>query len=310
MSYEDAPATKMLAAFCAMCARELLDAQSVEAGVGPVCRAKYGIADTLDEDDRKLANNLIHMIACEQSDTTAVRGALKALDRLGCANIVDRISKRIYGDPIKAWVENGRLVLKAPYDPDFNRLVQRISSRRWDREIRANTFDLVSRCAIEDAIRECFPHARVYIIKDSDGPGLPAEAQSTAPGFLTELCPARSSTPTPRMITIRVVRDDSNEHCAVYTPYNMDLVAAMRGIKGRYWDAAGRVNTFPFESQDDVLIACTDALGPCDITVEEGTVRTRAPKRTRRTRATTPTYSPSTHAAYGRCEDAPACGCC
>lgn len=42
MSYESAPATKMLATHCACCARPLVDAVSVEAGVGPECRRRHG----------------------------------------------------------------------------------------------------------------------------------------------------------------------------------------------------------------------------------------------------------------------------
>lgn len=42
MTYEAAPATKMLAVDCACCRKELLDAKSVELGMGPVCRKKHG----------------------------------------------------------------------------------------------------------------------------------------------------------------------------------------------------------------------------------------------------------------------------
>ena len=41
-SYLTAPATKMLATHCAVCARALVDAKSVELGIGPDCRKKYG----------------------------------------------------------------------------------------------------------------------------------------------------------------------------------------------------------------------------------------------------------------------------
>jgi hypothetical protein len=48
MSYENAPATIMLATHCACCARSLVDAASIEAGMGPVCRKRHGYntADT------------------------------------------------------------------------------------------------------------------------------------------------------------------------------------------------------------------------------------------------------------------------
>ena len=42
MSYENAPATRMLATHCAACGRPLVDATSVETGMGPVCRERYG----------------------------------------------------------------------------------------------------------------------------------------------------------------------------------------------------------------------------------------------------------------------------
>lgn len=42
MSYESAPATILLATRCACCGRELLDAESVEKGMGPTCRRKHG----------------------------------------------------------------------------------------------------------------------------------------------------------------------------------------------------------------------------------------------------------------------------
>ena len=40
MTYESAPATRMLEVKCNVCARPLVDAASVEAGIGPVCRSR------------------------------------------------------------------------------------------------------------------------------------------------------------------------------------------------------------------------------------------------------------------------------
>lgn len=40
--YENAPATRMLAIYCACCRKPLVDAKSVETGMGPVCRGKHG----------------------------------------------------------------------------------------------------------------------------------------------------------------------------------------------------------------------------------------------------------------------------
>jgi hypothetical protein len=47
MSYENAPATEMLATHCAICSRPLLDAVSVEIGIGPVCRQRHGYDESV-----------------------------------------------------------------------------------------------------------------------------------------------------------------------------------------------------------------------------------------------------------------------
>ena len=41
-SYVNAPATRFIATHCACCGKPLVDADSVQAGVGPDCRAKHG----------------------------------------------------------------------------------------------------------------------------------------------------------------------------------------------------------------------------------------------------------------------------
>lgn len=52
MSYEAAPATRMLATHCAACARPLVDAKSVETGMGPDCRKRHGFNLAVSEDAR------------------------------------------------------------------------------------------------------------------------------------------------------------------------------------------------------------------------------------------------------------------
>lgn len=47
-TYENAPATRMLATHCAVCSRPLVDAASVEAGMGPDCRDRHGYDDPVD----------------------------------------------------------------------------------------------------------------------------------------------------------------------------------------------------------------------------------------------------------------------
>lgn len=52
MSYENAPQTKLLATDCAVCSRPLCDAKSVELGIGPECRKKYGFEMDCTEEEQ------------------------------------------------------------------------------------------------------------------------------------------------------------------------------------------------------------------------------------------------------------------
>jgi hypothetical protein len=67
-SYTDAPAVALLATHCALCGRPLLDAPSVECGMGPVCRSK-ALQDA-PEAHRAEVNALVARIAARPDDDT------------------------------------------------------------------------------------------------------------------------------------------------------------------------------------------------------------------------------------------------
>ena len=65
MSYVNAPATKMLATHCCVCHRPLLDAKSVELGIGPDCLKRHGFNIDVPEVDRVEANFIVWQIAAD-----------------------------------------------------------------------------------------------------------------------------------------------------------------------------------------------------------------------------------------------------
>jgi hypothetical protein len=92
MGYEDATATKIMATHCACCGRPLLDAKSVETGMGPVCRKKYGYGVEVSEDARIRANKVIYdlALAVSQNEVTLETMALcSELRELGFPLIAD-----------------------------------------------------------------------------------------------------------------------------------------------------------------------------------------------------------------------------
>jgi uncharacterized protein DUF6011 len=195
MSYENAPGTKLLATLCACCARPLLDAASVEAGMGPHCRAKHGYkkADvepnwdrlaalvrqtvSLSETElfggspavaeatwrlggletRRVANVIVHRIAVHQTgpDVLLLTEALRAL---GFTKLADRITSRVAAIRIEpAQDEAGVLVVTTPYSEEAVRVMRTVPGRRWDPKAKVNRIPETSRRALHAALLFVFP---------------------------------------------------------------------------------------------------------------------------------------------------------
>ena len=93
MGYEDSRACKMLATHCACCSKPLVDAESVNTGMGPICRDKHGYADGPNE-NRVRANKLVYEIAALQNGD-AVAAKVKELHELGFTKLANRIVARL-----------------------------------------------------------------------------------------------------------------------------------------------------------------------------------------------------------------------
>ena len=163
MSYENAPATKMVATHCACCDLPLVDAKSVECGVGPVCRKKHGFDLDCTEEARKAANKLVYEIAVLREGPVVVEN-LKKLFALGFAQLVLAILKRVA--TVKVSVTDdahphgaGRLAVVTPYSEAIVAAFRAIQGRRWDKEHKLNTFPAQARPALWAAFQKHFAGA-------------------------------------------------------------------------------------------------------------------------------------------------------
>lgn len=93
-TYENAPATKLLATNCACCGRALVDAVSVETGIGPECRKNFSVDVVVDEAARNEANVLVHAVAKKGVKKAECRAICAKLDALGFVVLAARIMKR------------------------------------------------------------------------------------------------------------------------------------------------------------------------------------------------------------------------
>jgi len=153
--YENAPATLMIAVNCACCARPLLDAVSVETGMGPVCRKKHGfntpdsvvellaVVSTLASilpgevylsvvggvsTAREAANKIVHRIACLGLGVE-VAPLLLALAELGFTKLAGIMTARAATVVITRTETTVEVV--APFSEEFNARVRNIPTRRW-----------------------------------------------------------------------------------------------------------------------------------------------------------------------------------
>lgn len=139
MCYVDAPACELLATHCCACGRPLLDAVSVEVGMGPVCRKRYLGEVAVSEQDRAAANKLVHLVAAIQKNLdrrAELLDAIREIKALGFWALAAKLEARAGNTPVRLDVERderGRefLVVAAPYLKDA--LDDWNGLSRWDK---------------------------------------------------------------------------------------------------------------------------------------------------------------------------------
>lgn len=132
MGYEDATATKLLATNCLCCGRPLLDAKSVEIGIGPDCRAKHGYDIAATDEQRTEANKLVHA-AATAVDAFTVLTICDDLAKLGFQALAAKVQDRFVQVTITTH-EGGMLLVNTSYNasvtPAFNADIKRIPGRK------------------------------------------------------------------------------------------------------------------------------------------------------------------------------------
>ena len=162
--YTNAPATKMLATHCVCCGRPLVDAVSVEMGIGPECRKNRDVVDAVDDDTRKAANEHIYhaAIAAQQGHVGEVMVRAEAIRSLGLGELAGKVGRRFKNAAKKAdiiiEVVDGMLRVKTPYrrkDSDgFVQAWRNIPGRRFKHG--ANWIPVAQKKALFGLLRDFF----------------------------------------------------------------------------------------------------------------------------------------------------------
>lgn len=132
MSYENAPATLMLATHCAACGRPLVDADSVETGMGPDCREKYGYDIAAPAEVKADVNARVYAIATGKLSGAEVIGHLLMIRAHGFTVLADKLEDRLVTIEVLI-LDSATLSVVTPFAPAFTEELKAITPwRRWD----------------------------------------------------------------------------------------------------------------------------------------------------------------------------------
>ena len=192
--YEASPACLLLATHCACCGRPLVDAKSVETGVGPDCRKKHGYATAekapewaavftaleaavaadprhgelafkvagLTDDTRKAANLVMHRVAAAQTGA-AVGHLVRAIRALGYVKMAARCADRLGSVLVEIDPATGVLALFAPYSEELNAALRKVPGRAFKKAPTRNEVPAASRAALWTALRAGLPAGTLVV---------------------------------------------------------------------------------------------------------------------------------------------------
>lgn len=273
MTYLASPAVALLASQCACCARDLVDATSIETGIGPVCREKHGygaaegpcdmtaalvaIGSTIPADEvaswgddgHRAANALVYRIAVDQRGA-AVEAWTRAIGLLGYTTLAERIAVRLYGrrgaedrtahrPTIEVRAIDGILAVTSPYSAEGVAALRGVPGRRWDGQ--RNTFPASSLPALLWALRVGYAGHEAVL---PDG-----EVVTLAPVADGERAPVVAAPAAQVTVTL------DGAGLLVRSPYSPAATEAFRAVHGRRWDGMAKGWRFPVAGKYEVKAA-------------------------------------------------------
>lgn len=162
-TYKNASATKMLASNCAVCGRALVDAISVEMGIGPECRKDYD--GGISEENRIQANKIVHdaAMAAGIGRISEVLEAADKVEAIGLTVLANKMRRRFRNAKRLAEIEiekipGGFYRVITPYrrkdSKAFVAAWRSVPGRRW--ENGSNIIPVSSKTALWTVLKEFF----------------------------------------------------------------------------------------------------------------------------------------------------------
>lgn len=178
MSYLNSPSIEIVATKCFLCNRPLLDANSVESGIGPICKKKIGYFDENSQDDYKYENIGISEIdnaVLEKLSINDCRGAVNSLINFCSRCIKDKeliikivkqidnlgykeLSKKIFYYICDIIIEqdNDLLYISYPKDRRMDWVINK-NNGKWDSKLEKYIINKNNKKRIWGAFKKFFP---------------------------------------------------------------------------------------------------------------------------------------------------------
>jgi len=187
--YANSPACRMLATHCCACGRPLVDADSVELGIGPICRRRHGfnepdadadfdtaidlcggIGDDVlsaaagialgDHDARKACNAVVYAAARHQG-TPLARRLSTIIHALGYHTLAAKVATHAGAVATRHATHDqlgDTIAVKSPRHPGFKDALRRRGAwYRWERATKSWHVRKCDRGALWAALCECYP---------------------------------------------------------------------------------------------------------------------------------------------------------
>lgn len=200
-NYVESPVCNMVATNCACCGRPLVDAKSVEFGIGPICRGKYSMTEpdgelkldlaqvlldqliedhgferTFGLDDRQNAvNKLAYWAACHQGEKMAAIVA-QVIHALGYVKFAEKIADHAGAAPVTGTLSDDGLhvFVVAPYRSEALDAWRNIPGRRWMGNDQGNRIPVTSLPQVRDLVAKYYPDCTVDLpeveVKEAEKP--------------------------------------------------------------------------------------------------------------------------------------------
>lgn len=191
MGYEQAPSTKLLAVRCCYCGRPLRDADSVECGMGPVCRSRVGDVPDVEPnwllaqhyapgvnqvagmavryetfrnavsktDTHAAVNWLIHLASVvfshgDENCGVKYPDVVMAVHHLGYTAVARVLAERCYR--VRLVLTDSDYIVSVPRNDVFYQQVWNRHVGRWDREQQAYRVPTKNRKVLWALLKQCF----------------------------------------------------------------------------------------------------------------------------------------------------------